>query len=134
MNNYWNSSMNTNRQSIRTSIKEITVNGNMVTGDENIANEFNEFFSTIGPKLAKISIPNKLDPLHFVSPKTELFNFEAITNEQLSAALKKLKMNKASGLDKISNKLLKAAGNTIVNSLAYIFYLSLNTRNHFRTK
>ena len=62
----------------------------MVTGNDNIANEFNEFFSTVGPKMANSSIPNELDPLHFVSPGTGLFNFETITNEQLSVALKKL--------------------------------------------
>ena len=41
--------------------------------------------------------------------------------------LQSLKLSKASGLDKISNKLLKAAGYTINESLLYIFNLVLPT-------
>ena len=42
-----------NKKSKITTIKEIIINHNMVTEDENIANEFNNFFCKIGPELAE---------------------------------------------------------------------------------
>ncbi len=39
----------------------------------------------------------------------------------------KTKVKKSAGLDKISNKLLKSAGEIIINSLTFIFNLSINT-------
>ena len=41
--------------------------------------------------------------------------------------LKKTKVSKSSGLDKISNKLIKAAGNSMIESLKHLFNLVLNT-------
>ncbi len=46
---------------------------------------------------------------------------------QLMSVLKKIKASKAPGLDKISGKLLKAAGYYIIESLMYLFNLVLNT-------
>ena len=98
-----------------------------MTGDENIGNEFNNFFCKIGPQLAN-NIPSiDLDPLYFVTPGTNVFEFRNITNAELVSVLKKTKACKAPGLDKISRKLLKAAGNCIIESLVYIFNLVLNT-------
>ena len=77
-----------------------------MTGDENIANEFNNFFCKIGPQLAT-NIPSiDLNPLHFVTPGTNIFEFQNITNAELASVLKKTKASKAPDLDKISSKLL----------------------------
>ena len=46
---------------------------------------------------------------------------------KLINALSKIKLNKSVGLDKISNKLLKAAGQSICETLLYIFNLILET-------
>ena len=43
------------------------------------------------------------------------------------SVLKKIKASKAPGLDKVSGKLLKAAGDSIIKSLMYLFNLVLNT-------
>ena len=43
------------------------------------------------------------------------------------SVLKKMKVSKSSGLDKISIKLLNAAGNSIIESLTHLFNLVLNT-------
>ena len=40
-----------------------------------------------------------------------------------------MKVSKSSGLDKISDKLLKAAGNSIIESLTHSLNLVLNTGN-----
>jgi hypothetical protein len=52
-----------NKQSKCTHINEVKVNGSKVTGDMNIANEFNNFFSIIGPRLANDITPTDFDPL-----------------------------------------------------------------------
>ena len=60
-------------------------------------------------------------------PGTNAFEFKNITTAELMSVLKKVKASKAPGLDKISSKLLKAAGDSIIESLMYLFNLVLNT-------
>jgi hypothetical protein len=99
-----------NRKSKRTAVNQLQVDGQTVSGNENIANEFNKFFCEIGPKLAE-----KI-------PKNNVHHLQYITN-----VLNRVKTKKAEGPDKITNKLLKAAGYTIYESLFYIFNLVLVT-------
>ena len=68
-----------------------------------------------------------LDPLIYVTPSSHRFCFENIINEDLRCALNEMKSNKSAGPHKISIKLLKEAGDTIVQSLVTIFNLSLQT-------
>ena len=42
-----------NRKPKRTAVNQLQVDGQTVTGNENIANEFNKFFCEIRPKLAE---------------------------------------------------------------------------------
>ena len=70
---------------------------------------------------------NVPDPLQYFTPSKSEFSFRAIYESELNKVLQSLKLSKASGLDKISNKLLKAAGYTINESLLYIFNLVLAT-------
>ena len=72
-------------------------------------------------------IPNDLDPLHYGAPGSTVFEFKNITHPELKGVLMRTKVCKSSGLDRISNKLLKAAGNTIIDSLVNIFNVSLST-------
>ena len=60
-------------------------------------------------------------------PGANAFEFKNITRAELVSVLKKVKASKAPGLDKISSKLLKAAGDSIIESLMYLFNLLLNT-------
>jgi hypothetical protein len=62
-----------------------------------------------------------------VIPGANAFEFKNITRAELVSVLKKVKASKAPGLDKISSKLLKAAGDSIIESLVYLFNLVLNT-------
>ena len=58
---------------------------------------------------------------------TNVFKFKNITNADLVSTLKGMKASKVSDLDKISSKLLRAAGNSVHGSLLVIFNLILNT-------
>jgi hypothetical protein len=65
-----------NKKSKTTSINELTINHNKITGDKNIANEFNNCFCKIGPQLAENIPPSDFDPLHYVIPGTNAFEFK----------------------------------------------------------
>ena len=117
----------TNKQSKSTTINQVNVNGTDITGDVNVAEEFNDFFCSIGPKLANNIPPTNIDHLSYMTPVSTSFDFQDITNEELRSAIKNMKTSKSPGLDKISVKLLKEADDTIIPSLAFLFNLSLCT-------
>ena len=106
---------------------ELTIHHDKITDDKDIANEFNNFFCKIGPQLAENIPRSDLDPLYYVTPEKNVFEFKNVTSAELVSVLKKMKVSKSSGLDKISSKLLKAAGSSTIESLTYLFNLVLNT-------
>ena len=57
---------------------------------------------------------------------TNVFTFTNITEAEVVNVVCKMKLNKALGLDKISNKLLKSGRSTISESICYVFNLILN--------
>ena len=65
--------------------------------------------------------------MSYVTHSSQVFNFRNITFTEAKDETGEIKDGKSAGVDKISNKLLKAAGETIVSSLTYIFNLSINT-------
>ena len=114
-----------NKQSKSTMINEIKINGSDVTGDKSVAEEFNNYFCSIGPELAcNISSP-RIDPLSYVTAVSSTFEFHDITNEELICIIQSLKMSKSPGFDKICVKLLKEASNTIIATIVYLLNLSL---------
>ena len=115
------------RQSKATTINEVNVNGKSIAGDKDIANEFNKYFSEIGKKLAKEIPHHDIDPLSYVTPVSNSFTFKNISKEELSYVISSMKTSKSAGIDKISIRLMQGAGSTILESLHYIFNLSLNT-------
>ncbi len=116
-----------NKKSKSTIINELKNEHTTVTGDKNIADEFNKFFSTIGPKLCENLPNNNIDPLSYIAPGSNIFSFKDFTYADVKYEIDKTKVKKSAGLDKISNKLLKSAGEIIINSLTFIFNLSINT-------
>ena len=67
----------------------------IITGDENISNAFNNFFVGIGPKLAANIPPSDIDPTECVRTCITKFNFTAITKTVLAATIKQIHSNKA---------------------------------------
>ena len=116
-----------NRKSKATTINEINVNGSKIVGDKNIVNEFNKYFSEIGKKLASEIPQNDMDPLDLVITVSNSFTFKPIPKEDLCHAISCMKANRSAGIDKISVRLMQGAGSTILESLHYIFNLSINT-------
>ena len=96
-------------------------------GDKNIANEFNKYFSEIGKKLEREIPCSDTDPLYFVNPVSNSFTFKSISKEDLYHVIFCMKAKTSADIDKISVRLLQEAGTTILESLHYIFNLSIKT-------
>ena len=82
------------------------------------------YFSKIGPNLGKKLPSNNIDPLSYVKLVSEVFNLTNITKADLRREISKAKSGKSAGLDKISNKRLKAAGEITITSIQHILNLS----------
>ena len=100
----------------------------IIYGDKNIADGFNDFFSSIGQELAsKIPTSNK----HFSSFLGKKINsnfiFCQVTPELLIDTAGKLKNKSSCGPDNISSKLLKRILPSITIPLCYLFNLSFQT-------
>jgi hypothetical protein len=82
-----------NKKSKSTIINEIKIGDAKITGDKNIEDEFNHYFSTIGSKLSKNLPPSEIDPLSYVTSTS----FKNITNADLRNELAKAKAGKSEG-------------------------------------
>ena len=96
-----------------------------------MANAFNEYFVQIGPNLACSLAVSDVTFDQFVSPAQSVMSrFTRLPSaNKVFKLLNGLSSTKATGLDKISSKVLKAAASTIspYASLTYIFNNSILT-------
>jgi hypothetical protein len=94
------------------SVKELLINNTIVSDDKVIAESFNDFFTNIGINLAAESdqLYNNLGDLNFHQhcPGTR-FYFTDISVSNVALRLQNLKASKATGIDNIPAKDLKAA-------------------------
>ena len=110
------------RQNKPTVINELCVGENNFTNHEDIAEGFNEYFSNIGPNLASnIDSSNYNFETHVKNAKSEFAAFQHVTVSHVSHLLHGLSSNKATGIDKISCKIIKLATPVISDSLTLIF-------------
>lgn len=103
-------------------------NGKILKDQCEIANSFNSYFINIGNNLAEniqsdVQYSTYLDT-NANNPK---FKFTQTTEEAIKVIIKKLKNKGSSGLDSISNKLLKLASHIISKPLAIIINQMLAT-------
>ena len=63
-----------NKKSKSTIINKIKTENVEVTGDKNIADEFNRYFSTIGPKLGDNFPSSEINPMSYVTPSSQVIN------------------------------------------------------------
>ena len=89
----------------------------------------NSFFVSVGRKLAEnfpdVSLSDRPEDNANVSGPG--FSFQPVTEDFVIDAIKRLKPNKATGLDKISARLLKDSGQIIAPTLTSLFNRSLQT-------
>ena len=123
--------MGRNRKGSKPLPSTFNLNGLLISDKRLIANGFNDFFSTIGPKLAQAiptaSIPENNFKKFLPSPPDEKFIFSPVSELQLMQHTKNLKSKWSHGDDLISNNLLKASIPYILQPLKNLINLSLKT-------
>ena len=119
-----------NKKPKSTQVTQLNADDQVITGDGNIANCFNQYFSS---RLLAVNCPilskklTLVDPLAFVTPIENLFHFSCISAHEVLSALNQLNSKKSPGLDGISVKLLKDTSDVIAQPLPNIFNISLQT-------
>ena len=111
-----------------TVINELKINNVSIFSSEEMADAFNEYFVQIGPNLACSLAVSDVTFDQFVSPTQSVMSrFKLASANNLFKLLNDLCSTKATGLDKIPSKALKAAAPTIAPSLTYVFNNSILT-------
>ena len=116
------------RHSKSTRVSQIKTGNQVFTSPGDIAEAFNNHFTNIGQSLAR-EIPSvDIDTLSYVYPvNAGVFSFQRINVQKVIKLLKTIVVGKATGLDKIPNRLLKIVAGVVAPSLTGIFNQSLLT-------
>ena len=110
------------KQTKHTVVNELNIGENILNNPQEIAEGFNKYFSNIGPDLAsKIDMPNCNFQTYVKKSKSEFTAFQPKTVNDILNLLCGLSSNKATGIDKISCKIIKIAAPAIADSLTHIF-------------
>ena len=89
-----------------------------ITSTHEMANGFNEYFTNIGPNLASsIDDSNTLFRLFVKPAKSKLDRFKLVSVSRVNKLLNGLSNCKATGLDKISGRILKVAQIVLLHHL-----------------
>ena len=92
---------------------------------QGIAKEFNNFFTSVGPKLAK-KIPNTGKKFQdFLTSHNEKLQLEELNFDEFEEAFKSLKRNKAAGFDGLSSNIITNAYDSLKNTLFHVFKVSI---------
>ena len=114
-----------------TKINQINHEGNTISEEKTISNTFNNYFVSVGDKLAH-NIPSSsymfTEYLSKAKNSSARFEVKKIQATDVRKILGTLKNGKASGLDSMSNKFLKIAKETIAPSLCDIFNCSIKSK------
>ena len=99
-----------------------------ITDKLQIAQEFNNFFSTVGEKLNKsCKAPNQSFAKYLQKPQVSSFFLQPVTTHEVLNIVKSLKNKYSYGFDEISTNLIKSVIQYILEPLTFIFNLSLES-------
>ena len=112
-------------------VKKVKCDDETFIDPNQIYEVFNEHFASIGPKLAEEIPANVTGHSHFDYLTTQnyehSFQFQETNTSAVFSLLSKLCKSNATGLDRISAKLLRVCLELIAESLCTIFNRSINT-------
>jgi hypothetical protein len=108
--------------------KEFYLEDTIVSNPKDIANAFNNYFINIGPQLATniVQPDNIAFSDYLITPTDHTFDFQRVTTTEVMKVIDNLKNKTSSGLDNISNKLLKHVKMEISEPLTLIINQSLS--------
>ena len=99
----------------------------VITSPIEIAEAFNNYFSTVGSNLASDTPLTEYGPEYYLEPIHSIFSLKPPTVDTVHKLLRKIDEKKSVGLDNIRNKLLKIAADVVAPPLTAIFTASINT-------
>ena len=106
--------------------KSINVNGKSIKKSSRIAEEFNKYFTNVGPNLAS-KIQNKSKTFEdFLFPVQKSMKYMDLTLEKFEKAFKSLKRNKTAEHDNIDSNVIIKVYDEISYPLFMIFNSSFN--------
>jgi hypothetical protein len=105
-----------------TVVNELKLGEKSLTNTKDIAEGFNDYFSKKSPDLAsKIHTPNYNFQTYVEKDKSEFSALQPVTVSNVYHLVHGLSSNKATGVDKISSKIIKIAAPAISDSRTYLF-------------
>ena len=119
-----------NKRRVKSNFPEhFTVNGVNIFDKTQIANEFNKFFTSIGPELAdSLDTTGKPSFDTFLGEKPpSRFTFNEVSSDEISKIIKNLQAKKSSSPDGISTFLLKEIADIITSALTISINQSLKS-------
>jgi Reverse transcriptase (RNA-dependent DNA polymerase) len=110
-------------------IEKIEVDGKLLTDPQEIANQFNGFFSQVGQQISDSVLPTEKDPLDYIpdNPNIPVLDLGNINPFQLTEIIRSFDPKQSMDIDGISMKLLRYVADFISIPLSHIFNLSLDS-------
>jgi len=108
-------------------VEKIDKNGTIITDPTEMANEFNNFFTSVGLKISETVKPTNIKPEDYMPVLQDLQELDLGTTNQVHVCdiIKSLQSKNSMDIDGISTKLLKFLSIELSWPLAHIFNLSL---------
>ena len=110
-------------------MKELKLNGSIISNSSELSNAFKDHFSTTCPRLANEGPPNDnnddLSYFNNINVNHPKFSFSSTSSSIVFSHLKTLCASKATGLDNISAKIMRECADLISVSLCDLFNKSL---------
>ena len=113
--------MNSNLGKVNQPVSQVKTGNQVFTSPCDIAEAFNNSLTNIGQSVTEEIPSSEIDPLAYVNPVDLVFSFQWINVQKVIKLLKAIDVGKATGLDKIPNRLLKIAADVVEPSLTGIF-------------
>ena len=98
----------------------------IIDNPQEIANAFNLYFINIGPSIAEQINSNRSHRDYLTKSYTSTLSLTNINEDYVASLIDRPKNRESSGIDRLSNKHLKAAKNLLANPLTLISQM-LNT-------
>ena len=109
-------------------ISSLEMDGRRITNNQAIADAFNDFFSNVGSNLdRKIGKHNASFRQYLKDKVTNSFYFAPILESDVREEMLKMKVNKASGPDHISPKLIRSCNKVLTKPLALLYNLCISS-------
>ena len=107
--------------------RHLILSNRNIFDQKTIANSFNEYFVSVGPKLACGIPQSKRSFEMYLKESDSSFQEVALSDEEIKTAFFSLKGGKSPGFDEINYDNVKQNFNTLLVPLKYIFDLSLKS-------